>query len=421
MDACAKSDDPEMRALVTINGVRRRPIVFGDGFHWANLGVMYASKGFAGDTENGDHQQVHHRQAMMSYHSLHSDDPAYSQTIMDQVMHGKKRALIRTWRERQQRWLVNQRFAKRILAMLACSTGLGVCCLVAWALYFANSSRSQWKARVGKEVATWFTMPSVILGLHFESELGDYFEEVYAWHNRKGPVNHRSGFRLMEIHNLYFDYELPWWNNAVNHPRMQLPKTMEYLESNFSDKEYEMRHNLIVRGLKAGRDEVIKVTRQYLFQVPILILVLCNAQRGPAFLRALLSVLYDNRARVDPVILIHDIESEEWGSFKYENRADRPADEQEWYNLMTKSEDAIDDLIHWWRQLCLNYTVLIDDLQKLSKVSTGEELNAGEGAPLIKFKTEYPVLFDCLYSSFGTFFYQTAACVNKFTECHAMH
>jgi hypothetical protein len=28
-----------------------------------------------------------------------------------------------------------------------------------------------------------------ILGLHFESELGSYFEEMYAWHNCAGPLN----------------------------------------------------------------------------------------------------------------------------------------------------------------------------------------------------------------------------------------
>ena len=53
MDACIKSDDPEIRALSMVNGVRRCPSVFGDGFHWANLAGMHTSKGFSGDTENG--------------------------------------------------------------------------------------------------------------------------------------------------------------------------------------------------------------------------------------------------------------------------------------------------------------------------------------------------------------------------------
>ena len=144
----------------------------------------------------------------MSLHSLHSDDAGYSQTVMDRVMHNRQRVIIRTWRERQQRWLVNQRFARKGITMLACSTGVGVVSLIAWALYFANNNRSTWKSRVGRELATWFSMPSIILGIHFELEIGNYFEEVYAWHNRTGAHNFRSGFRVLEIHNLYFDCKL---------------------------------------------------------------------------------------------------------------------------------------------------------------------------------------------------------------------
>lgn len=52
--------DHRINELTHINGVKRRPTNFGDPFHWANLTVMHASKAFAGDTENGAHEQVHH-------------------------------------------------------------------------------------------------------------------------------------------------------------------------------------------------------------------------------------------------------------------------------------------------------------------------------------------------------------------------
>eukprot|EP00956_Cyclotella_meneghiniana_P037811 scaffold144929_cov46-Cyclotella_meneghiniana.AAC.1 len=78
--------DPNINELTHINGVKRRPTNFGDPFHWANLAVMHASKAFAGDTENGAHQQVHHRQCMMTMHSVHSDDAPYSQSVMDRLM-----------------------------------------------------------------------------------------------------------------------------------------------------------------------------------------------------------------------------------------------------------------------------------------------------------------------------------------------
>ena len=86
MDECHKSGDPELITLTNTNGVQRRPIVFGDPFHYANLATMHASKAFAGDTENGEHEQVHHQQTTMSTHSLHSDNPGYSQTVMDRVI-----------------------------------------------------------------------------------------------------------------------------------------------------------------------------------------------------------------------------------------------------------------------------------------------------------------------------------------------
>ena len=50
------------------------------------------------------------------------------------------------------------------------------------------------------------------------------------------------------------------------------------------------------------------------------------------------------------------------------------------------------------------------DLQELSKVYIVDEIDAGEGAPLNKFKTNYPVLFDCLYSVFGTMLSNSRLC-----------
>lgn len=179
--------DHTINELTHINGVKRRPTNFGDPFHWANLTVMHASKPFAGDTENGAHEQVHHRQCMMTMHSVHSDDAPYSQSVMDRLM-GAGVVKVRTWRERQQRWLVNQRFARVVLTTMAMLTADNISCYVAWGMCFANTSPSQWKSRAGKEIATWLSMPLIVLGLHFESELGDYFEECYAWHNRPGPL-----------------------------------------------------------------------------------------------------------------------------------------------------------------------------------------------------------------------------------------
>lgn len=108
MEKVEGNPDEDIYNLAYINGVKGRPIAFVDPFHWANLAVMSASKGYSGDTENGEHEQVHHWQCMMSMHSLHSDDPPYSQSVMNDVMGSDDAVKIRTWREQQQRWLVTR-------------------------------------------------------------------------------------------------------------------------------------------------------------------------------------------------------------------------------------------------------------------------------------------------------------------------
>ena len=129
--------------------------------------------------------------------------------------------------------------------MLEATTANGIPLLIAWALTFANESRSDWKNRVGEEIATWLSMPSIILGLTFEAELGSYFEEIYAWHNRTGPLYARSGFRMMEMFDLYFGFEVPWWNEVVENPESKLPKTMKYLRQYFTADEFDFRLNQI--------------------------------------------------------------------------------------------------------------------------------------------------------------------------------
>ena len=144
---------------------------------------------------------------------------------MDHVMEGSGKAVrITTKREQIQRWMVNQRNAKATLEMLSSETNDAIPSLVAWALVYANESRSNWKARAGREIATWLSMPEVNLNLKFEAEIGAYFEEIYAWHNRKGPLNKRSGFRMMEIFDVYFGLEVPWWNSAASNSVSKLLK-----------------------------------------------------------------------------------------------------------------------------------------------------------------------------------------------------
>ncbi len=247
--------------------------------------MTHASLFVFGNVEKDDKTQIDYWQLLQSIHLLHSSDKAFSQSIMDRVMTGSSKSVqVTSKRERIQRWLVNQRNSNDTLNMRSVRTQDDVPALVAWALVFANESHSNWKRQVDRDIATWAMMPEIILGLQFESELGAYFEEVYAWHNHTGPLNKRSGFRMMEIFDLYLGFELPWWNEANATPASKLPKMMKYLEENFEGKEKDFCLMQIMRGLEAGRQELLKMTTKYLFCAPLMFLLVSHCKHGAPFL-----------------------------------------------------------------------------------------------------------------------------------------
>ena len=84
-----------------------------------------------------------------------------------------------------------------------------------------------------------------------------------------------------------------------------MPTNMEYLETHSSRDDYAMRFNLIKHGLRKGRDELVVISKRYLFSLPLVLLVLCNHTCGSSFLRAVLSVLHEHATRVAPAVLIH--------------------------------------------------------------------------------------------------------------------
>eukprot|EP00956_Cyclotella_meneghiniana_P039882 scaffold181804_cov79-Cyclotella_meneghiniana.AAC.1 len=100
---------------------------------------------------------------------------------------------------------------------------------------------------------------------------------------------------------------------------------------------------------------------------PLVLLVLCNWRQGPAFLRAVLSILHEHP--VESVQLFNESEGD-WGDYIYPDMTERPDQMTKqfgtWNDLLTKDTETTDDLIHFWRLFCLNKDVLIDDLQWLS-------------------------------------------------------
>ena len=117
----------------------------------------------------------------------------------------------------------------------------------------------------------------------------------------------------MEIHDYFYGLQIAWWNAGVDNPKVCMPKTMAYLENNFEGEERETRRKQVQRGLRMGREEIVKMTKRYLLKPSIVLLVLPNRKHGAPFLRAFLCVLHNNSGRVpNDVALVNDSKNE-WG------------------------------------------------------------------------------------------------------------
>ena len=166
-------------------------------------------------------------------------------------------------------------------------------------------------------------------------------------------------------------------------PESKLPETMRHLDEKFDGREREFRRANILRGLKKGNDEMLKMTTRHLLRAPVMLILLTHREHGAPFLRALLSVLHEVPAESLPgVTLIHDQDSTKWGPFKHLSPSLRPDDEKKWHGLLSSQAE---DVVHWWRQFGLNRECLVDDLQQLS--SRNEPLPLPKGtAPLVAFE-----------------------------------
>jgi hypothetical protein len=104
---------------------------------------------------------------------------------------------------------------------------------------------------------------------------------------------------------------------------------------------------------------------------------------------------------LSPDILIGDLEPEEWGEFNYRKKpSGRPRDEQMWYNVLAEQTD---DVVHWWKQICLNKDCLIPELQRISnqECSSSAYTDSAEYSPLVNFKESHPKLYEFLNTAFG--------------------
>jgi hypothetical protein len=103
------------------------------------------------------------------------------------------------------------------------------------------------------------------------------------------------------------------------------------------------------------------------------------------------------RRRDNYIKFMHDAEDD--GGYR---RNDVP---QQWYDLISSCRE---DIIHWWRQLRLDNPCLLRDLQYLSNNTRG--MHSRDTAPLLAFKKDFPILFECIYAVFGLMMSHSRLC-----------
>ncbi len=96
--------------------------------------MQHSSNGAFGETDRENHLEGHHWQILQSTKDLHEQDSMLSQIVMDKVLAETEHTLkISVTRERQQRWLANQRNANQNLEAMQITTADGEPSTIAWA------------------------------------------------------------------------------------------------------------------------------------------------------------------------------------------------------------------------------------------------------------------------------------------------
>ncbi len=97
---------------------------------------------------------------------------------------------------------------------------------------------------------------------------------------------------------------------------------------------------------------------------------------------------------IDNTVLIKDANSSEWGEYLYEDPSDRPAEVTKWYDILCQHNEEV---VHFWRQFRLDADCLVIELKKQVFPRPVKE----DCAPILSFKEDYPILFECLDAVFG--------------------
>lgn len=133
--------------------------------------------------------------------------------------------------------------------------------------------------------------PEIIVAYYFKSELGGYFEVTSKWYAAPGELSTHPGFRIMEVHLFLFEFVFPWWNKATEHWTEVFKQTFESLNGcDLGDEVKGLKKKQILKGIKAGCDEIVKMMED-LLSPPLIYLALTYMPKVPSILRVLLALV----------------------------------------------------------------------------------------------------------------------------------
>jgi hypothetical protein len=86
----------------------------------------------------------------------------------------------------------------------------------------------------------------------------------------------------MELHQLYFYYIAPFWEEARLNPRKQLEQTYSYYESEVNASDCQKEQEQIEEGLCKGHAQLVKMSK-YLMSPPLSFNILLSNMVGRQF------------------------------------------------------------------------------------------------------------------------------------------
>ena len=152
--------------------------------------------------------------------------------------------------------------------------------LIQWAHSCGEHAASENAKVIAKDVVKMSLMPEILVALHFEREMGLYFEVTSKFHGQPGALSERAGFRVMELHSLWFEFVCPWWESSVEEPEVgNFKGTFDCINLIQDEDLREMKKKQVRAGIAMGHKQIIKLS-DILLSVPVLFAALSDPKHG---------------------------------------------------------------------------------------------------------------------------------------------